>query len=140
MFFISATDIQINLDNAKIDFQNNNQGINMNTTDGINGNRYVEKFTANISNNSVVNCAKNKSNGFTGQAKNKDHPYIKPYLLNISNGSEVNASNNGGIGINNFFIIIKILHLMEIITIHMALPMFQWMLIIVLLCVMKIVI
>ena len=107
MFFISATDIQINLDNAKIDFQNNNQGINMNTTDGINGNRYVEKFTANISNNSVVNCAKNKSNGFTGQAKNKDHPYIKPYLLNISNGSEVNASNNGGIGINNFFIIIK---------------------------------
>ena len=107
MFFISATDIQINLDNAKIDFQNNNQGINMNTTDGINGNRYVEKFTANISNNSVVNCAKNKSNGFTGQAKNEDHPYIKPYLLNISNGSEVNASNNGGIGINNFFIIIK---------------------------------
>lgn len=69
-------------------FDNNGQGICMNTD-------YAESVNLNIG-HATLDITNNQSNGITGQGL--------PYLLNITDQAMVNINNNGGIGINNFFV------------------------------------
>ena len=69
-------------------FDDNGQGICMNTD-------YAGSVNINVD-NAVLDITNNSSNGITGQSS--------PYLLDIKNNSTVNVNNNGAIGINNFYI------------------------------------
>ncbi len=75
---------------ATANLNENGQGLCMNTD-----------YTGNINVNldgATLNIKDNKSNGITGQSK--------PYVLSINNKSRVDIDGNGGIGINNFYILI----------------------------------
>ena len=76
---------------SKLILNNNGQGLCMNTD-------YVSQCTITLDNATMETC-NNSSNGITGQGK--------PYVLNVTNGSVMKSDNNGGIGINNFYIVVS---------------------------------
>jgi len=90
IFAVDVSSLMLDIQpHAKVTFDENGQGICMNTDP------YVEKADIRVD-NATLNIINNASNGITGQSK--------PYLLDVKNGSTVNVNDNGAIGINNFYL------------------------------------